>query len=299
MMKWKGVLGGLLAAMVMTLAVSTMAQEQESGQAAAEQLVNSLGFRDGEIALPQAEAHFRLNPDFRYLEQADARKVLEQLWGNPPDDTVLGMIVPAKPSLLDDGSWAVVVTYSDEGYVSDEDAAKIDYDEMLADMKDGTREENAARKEAGYGTVDLLGWAVPPRYDSASKKLHWAKELVFEGNQDHTVNYDIRVLGRRGYLSLNAVAGMSELPVVQSGMQQLLTMTEFDAGARYADFDESTDKVAAYGVAALIGGGLAAKAGLFAKLGLILAKFWKLLLIGIVAAGALVKRFFAKKEPQA
>jgi uncharacterized membrane-anchored protein len=295
-MKWKNLLGGLVAAM-MALAVPAVAQD-ESGQAAAEQLVKSLAFRDGEIAVPQAEAHFRLGSDFRYLEKADARKVLEQLWGNPPDDTVLGLIVPAKPTLLEDGSWAVVITYSDEGYVSDEDAAKIDYDEMLADMKDGTKEENAARKEAGYGAVDLVGWAVPPRYDGASKKLYWAQELAFEGNQDHTVNYDIRVLGRRGYLSLNAVAGMSELPVVQTGMQQLLTMTEFDAGARYADFDESTDKVAAYGVAALIGGGLAAKAGLFAKLGLILAKFWKLLLIGIIAVGALIKRFFSKKEQQ-
>lgn len=296
-MKWKKVLGGLLAAMVAS-AVPAAAQE-ESAQAAAEQLVKSLSFRDGEIAVPQAEAHFRLGPNFRYLEKADTRKVLEQLWGNPPDDTVLGMIVPTEPTLLEDSSWAVVVTYSDEGYVSDEDAAKIDYDEMLASMKDSTQDENAARKEAGYGAVELVGWAVPPRYDGASKKLYWAKELAFEGSQGHTINYDIRVLGRRGYLSLNAVAGMSELPVVQTGMQQLLTMTEFDAGARYADFDESTDKVAAYGVAALIGGGLAAKAGLFAKIGLVLAKFWKLLLIGIVAIGALIKRFFSKKEQQA
>ena len=296
-MKWKKVLGGLLAAMVAS-AVPAAAQE-ESAQAAAEQLVKSLSFRDGEIAVPQAEAHFRLGPNFRYLEKADTRKVLEQLWGNPPDDTVLGMIVPTEPTLLEDSSWAVVVTYSDEGYVSDEDAAKIDYDEMLASMKDSTQEENAARKEAGYGAVELVGWAVPPRYDGASKKLYWAKELAFEGSQGHTINYDIRVLGRRGYLSLNAVAGMSELPVVQTGMQQLLTMTEFDAGARYADFDESTDKVAAYGVAALIGGGLAAKAGLFAKIGLVLAKFWKLLLIGVVAIGALIKRFFSKKEQQA
>lgn len=296
-MKWKKVLGGLLAAMVASAVPA--AAEEESAQAAAEQLVKSLSFRDGEIAVPQAEAHFRLGPNFRYLEKADTRKVLEQLWGNPPDDTVLGMIVPTEPTLLEDSSWAVVVTYSDEGYVSDEDAAKIDYDEMLANMKDSTQEENAARKEAGYGAVELVGWAVPPRYDGASKKLYWAKELAFEGSQGHTINYDIRVLGRRGYLSLNAVAGMSELPVVQTGMQQLLTMTEFDAGARYADFDESTDKVAAYGVAALIGGGLAAKAGLFAKIGLVLAKFWKLLLIGVVAIGALIKRFFSKKEQQA
>src|SRR5688572_4217144 len=122
-MKWNKMLGGLVAAM-MALAVPAVAQE-ESGQAAAEQLVRSLAFRDGEIAVPQAEAHFRLSPDFRYLEKADTRKVLEQLWGNPPDDTVLGMIVPTRPTLLEDSSWAVVITYSDEGYVSDEDAAKI------------------------------------------------------------------------------------------------------------------------------------------------------------------------------
>ena len=190
----------------------------------------------------------------------------------------------------------MVVTYSDDGFVSDEDAAKIDYDDLLKEMKDGVKEENAERKKNGFETVDLTGWAVPPRYDANSKKLYWAKELAFEGQQQHTLNYDIRVLGRRGYLSLNAVSGMSELPRVQAGMQQLLPMTEFDPGARYADYDKSTDKVAAYGVAALIGGGLAAKAGLFAKLGLLLAKFWKLALIAVVGLGAGVRKLFAGKD---
>ena len=103
----------------------------------------------------------------------------------------------------------------------------------------------------------------------------------------HTLNYDIRVLGRRGYLSLNAVAGVSDLADVQAGMQQLLPMTEFDPGSRYADYDAKNDKLAAYGIAALIGGGIAAKAGLFAKLGVLLLagkKFVVLLLAGGVAA---------------
>ena len=94
------------------------------------------------------------------------------------------------------------------------------------------------------------------------------------------------MLGRRGYLSLNAVAGMSDLGEVQAGMQQLLPMTEFDAGSRYADYDAKSDKLAAYGIAALIGGGIAAKAGLFAKLGVLLLagkKFIVLLLAGIAA----------------
>ena len=288
---------GLLAACVMLLAVPAPAQEAEGGMTA-EQFVQSLHFRSGQIAVPQAAAHFNLGPEFRYLDQADARRVLEDMWGNPPDEDVLGMVVPATPGLAEDGSWAVVVTYADEGYVSDEDAAKIDYDDLLKDMQDGTREANAERKKAGYESVDLVGWAVPPRYDAASKKLYWAKELAFAGSEGHTLNYDIRVLGRRGYLSLNAISGMNELPQVQAGMQQLLPMTEFDSGARYADYDSSSDKVAAYGVAALIGGGLAAKTGLLAKLGLLAVKFWKLGLIGLVALGALAKRFFGGRRAQ-
>ncbi len=298
----KAMIRGLLATLFVGVALSAAAQapdtEDNAVEAGPEQLIASLHFKDGDIAVPQADAHFRLTPAFRYLEQADARRVLEDLWGNPPDESVLGMIVPATPSLLDEKSWAVVVTYADEGYVSDEDAAKIDYQDMLKDMQAGTREDNAARKEAGYGTVDLVGWAVDPRYDAASKKMYWAKELKFDQSAQNTLNYDIRVLGRRGYLSLNAISGMSELGLVQAGMQQLLPMTEFDAGARYADYDESTDKVAAYGVAALIGGGLATKAGLFAKIGLVLAKFWKLGLIAFLGLGALVRKLFRGKREQ-
>lgn len=288
---------GLLAAGWMALALPAIAQDAAQSFDA-DKFVASLHFEDGDIAVPEAAARFHLGPSFRYLGKADARRVLEEMWGNPPDDGILGMIVPAQPALSAADSWAVVVTYSDDGYVSDADAAKIDYAELLSQLQQETRDSNEERKKAGYGTVDLIGWASAPRYDAASKKLHWAKELAFDGSPQHTLNYDIRVLGRRGYLSLNAVAGMSELAQVQQGMQQLLPMTEFDSGARYADYDASTDKVAAYGVAALIGGGLAAKAGLFAKLGLLLAKFWKLGLIGVVALGAMVRRFFGSRDKQ-
>lgn len=267
----RGLLIGLLA-------VSSAAFAQDDGQAQAKQFVQSLQFRSGEIAVPQAQAHFRLGSEFRYLDKPDARRVLEEFWGNPPDDDVLGLVVPAATPLDSEQSWAVVVTYSDEGYVTDEDAAKIDYGKLLAELKQGTQEENAERKKAGYETVDLVGWAVPPRYDGDAKKMYWAKELAFEGSEQHTLNYDIRVLGRRGYLSLNAVSGMGELDTVRAGMQQLLPMTEFDDGARYADYDADTDKLAGYGIATLIGGGIAAKAGLFAKLGALLLGLKKLLI---------------------
>ncbi|HJR74244.1 MAG TPA: DUF2167 domain-containing protein [Luteimonas sp.] len=289
---------GLLA-----VAGGALAEESaDDGAAQAKAFVDSLHFRSGEIVVSEAKAHFRLGSEFRYLDKTDARRVLEEFWRNPPDDSVLGLVVPTATPLDSDESWAVVVTYADDGYVSDEDAAKTDYDELLKEMKQGTADENAERKKAGYETVDLVGWAVPPRYDGASKKLYWAKELAFEGSDQHTLNYDIRVLGRHGYLSLNAVSGMSELDTVRTGMQRLLPMTEFDAGARYADYDSSTDKLAGYGVAALIGGGIAAKSGLLAKLGVLLLGLKKLLIplaLVLLAFGKKILGLFGRNKQDA
>jgi hypothetical protein len=73
-------------------------------------------------------------------------------------------------------------------------------------------------------------------------------------------------------------------------------MAEFDAGHRYADYKPGTDKLAAYGLAALVGGGIAAKAGLFAKLGVFLLAFKKVILAGVVAVGAVAKKMFGGKD---
>ncbi len=265
-------------------------------EAAAQALVSSLAFKAGDFKVASAEATLHVGDGFQYLDAKDARRVLEDFWGNPADESVLGMIVPTQPTLLEDGSWAVVVTYADEGHVDDKDAAATDYTKMLGEMQESTSADNKARKEAGYPTVELKGWATPPRYDQASKKIHWAKELSFDGSAEHTLNYDIRVLGREGYLSLNAVAGMSELKAVEAGMQKVLAFTEFDAGQRYADFNPKTDKLAAYGVAALVAGTLASKAGLFAKLGVMLLAGKKLLIPIGIGIAALFSRYRKKKQ---
>ena len=272
------------------------AQTDAQAKAQAEALVGSLHFRSGDIALNEAKATFHLGQGYRYLDQADARRVVEDLWGNPSDDSVLGLIVPAGESLIADDGWAVVVTYSDDGHVDDDDAKDTDYDELLTSMKKEAEEENDDRRKAGYAPLHIVRWAAPPRYDMTSKKLYWARELASDGNPEHTLNYDIRVLGRNGYLSLNAVSRMSELGRVQSGMQDLLPLTEFNPGARYADFNSSTDKLAGYGVAALIAGGIAAKTGLFAKIGLLLLGLKKFVIFIFAGIAAFVRKLFGRKD---
>ncbi len=285
-----------LLAMGLLVTTHARAQGTEGVSEQARQFVEQLHFKAGDVQVSDANATIHVNPSFSYLDREDARKVLEQLWGNPPDETVLGLIVPKSPGLLDAASWAVVVTYQDDGYVSDEEAGKINYDELLSELKSNAADSNAERKRQGYPTVDLVGWAEPPRYDQATAKMYWAKEVAFDDSGDHTLNYEVRVLGRRGVLSLEAVSGMNELTQVREGMQTVLGMTEFNAGARYADFNSTTDKVAGYGLAALVGGVAASKLGLFAKLGLVLAKFWKLALVGVAALGAGLKKMFTKGE---
>lgn len=259
------------------------------------QLIESLHYQSGTINIDAAHAALNLNDEFRFLDATDAQKVLSELWGNPPDDEVLGMLVPVAAPLSDPKkSWAVVITYEEEGHVSDKDAAGTDYDAMLKQMQQGTAEANAERKRQGYPQVELVGWATKPHYDATTNKLYWAKELAFDGGREHALNYDIRVLGRGGYLSLNAVAGMNQLHQIETEMQKVLALTEFDPGQRYGDFNASTDKVAAYGIAALVAGAIAAKAGLFAKLLVLLLAFKKIAIVGFLAIAAGVRKFFTR-----
>lgn len=261
----------------------------------------SLNYKQGRITVPGGMATLNVPAGFRYLDPADAKKVLVNAWGNPPDaaEGVLGMLTPAKVDPLADDGWAMIITYDEDGYVKDDDAEKMDYTKLLQEMKESTAEASKERVKDGYGSMELVGWAAPPRYDKASHKLYWAKELHFGDAKENTLNYDIRALGRRGVLVIKAVAGKSQLAMVEKEIPRVLEFVEFNEGHRYMDFS-SGDKVAAYGIGALVAGKLALKAGLFKGLIALLLASKKLLAIGAVAVlgglSSLFKRLFGKKE---
>ncbi|HEU5136146.1 MAG TPA: DUF2167 domain-containing protein [Steroidobacteraceae bacterium] len=289
------------------LAMPAFAQDSpEPGQEAASaesaegesEALPELKFKTGDIVLPNKVATLHLGEKYHYLAPEEASQLL-QMWGNPPDDSTQGAIYPAGVNPLSETGWAVFLTYLDEGHIDDSDAAEIDYDDMLKDLKEGTEDNNSARKDAGFEAVHLVGWAESPRYDAATKKLYWAKELDFEGSPSHTVNYDVRVLGREGVLSMNAVASMDQLQQIRTEMRPLLDVAEFNEGYRYAEFNASTDRMAEYGLGALIAAGVGAKLGLFAKLGALLLAFKKFIIIGLIALGGFLAKMFGKKKDEA
>lgn len=272
------------------VAFSVTAQEQIT----AEEFLASLNFQKGAITLPGDFASLTLPDGFHYLSPEDTEKVLVMAWGNPPGSETLGMIIRGPDDVLAEDSWAVVISYEEDGYVSDEDADSIDFGELLSSMQASTEALNEARLEAGYDEINLVGWAATPRYDSAEKKLYWAKELRFGEIPVNTLNYNVRILGRKGVLVLNLVATMPQLEEIEAAIPSVLAIANFDPGYQYSDFDPSVDKVAAYGIAALIAGKVAAKAGLFAKLGVVLVALKKFWIFVAIAIGAFVVRIFRR-----
>jgi uncharacterized membrane-anchored protein len=286
-----------LIAAVTISAASSYGQDRPKNQEEAQALVAKLKFQQGEVVLKDGLATLRVPDEVQFLNGRDAHTVLVTLWGNPPMPDPLGLLMPVNAGPLDPDSWAVIITYEEEGYVKDKDAEKIDYADLLKQMQKDTREATKEREKQGYSSVELIGWAAPPHYDQAVHKLYWAKQLKFGGGNEDTLNYNIRILGRRGVLVLNAVSTMSQLPEIERNAPKILAAIDFNPGNRYADFSEAAgDKVASYGIAALVAGGVAAKLGLFKGLWIFLLGAKKFVIIGVVALGALLRKLFGKNK---
>lgn len=288
----------LLVAALFPLANAYAADPAPDKKISAEEFVASLHFQKGKITLPGGIATLDMPDSFRYLPPQDASRLLVEGWGNPPGAKTLGMILPADVSPLSAGGWAVDISFDKDGHVKDDDASSIKYDELLKTMQESVNDNNAERKKAGYPDMTLVGWAETPSYDNQSHKLFWAKELKFGDSPDNTLNYNVRVLGRDGVLVLNAIAGMNQIAQIKNEMPHVTAFTEFTAGNRYADFDSKTDKVAEYGIAALVAGGVAAKLGLFGKLFAVLLAAKKVIFLALAAFGGAVMKFFKRGKAE-
>jgi uncharacterized membrane-anchored protein len=282
---------GLALALMLVAAPATLeAQPSAMTEQQATSLVRAMKPQRGKVVIAEAQATLDLGQSYDFYGPADARTILVNIWGNPPTaaNGVLGLVMPAGQSPLSD-AWGAVVTFEKSGYVSDSDAAEVDYAELLGQMREGEADNNAERASAGYPSMNLAGWAEQPNYDKASHSVVWAQDLRIGGQTVHSLNYDVRSLGRNGVLSLNLISQMPKLAEVKTAARDFATHASFNPGARYADFNPDTDEKAEYGIGGLVAAGVgvaaAKKLGLFA----ILLKFLKPLLIGVVALFAVLR----------
>jgi len=237
-----------------------------------------LGF-DISIALPEG---------FAFLPKEPATQALESM-GNFGNEDLLGLIV----SEDEEATYFVVVEYFDPGWVDDDEA--LDADDLMSALQQSQREGNKVREANGFEALSLDGWAEKPYYDHGLHHLVWG--LTVTDSTGSSINYSTRILGRRGFVSLNLVADPETIVNDKAAVQALLKATSFSSGARYEDYDSSTDRSSGLGIGALVAGGaIAAKVGIFAKIGklllvliLALKKGFILVLVGV---GAFFKKIF-------
>lgn len=288
-------ISSILLLFISAISFFTFSQDVDSTQMWIDEIEQSLQYQEGSVKIKECNVTINVPNGYGFLDKEQTNYVLVDLWGNPKDESVLGMLVKKKHGVLGDHSFAFVIDFQDIGYVEDNDAKKIDYADLLKDLQKDTKAENNSRRIQGYPTVDLIGWASSPYYDSNKKVLHWAKELYFEGEEGRTLNYNLRVLGRKGVLSLNAIASMEDLAMVKGDIQSIINNVKFDEGSKYSDFNSSTDNVAAWTIGGLVAGKVLAKAGFFA----VIAKFGKF--IAIAVGGIFItlwKRIRRRKEEE-
>ncbi|MCA0444740.1 MAG: DUF2167 domain-containing protein [Bacteroidetes bacterium] len=221
----------------------------------------------------------------------DARKFL--IYNeNLTSDKEVGLVIS------DSLGWWSVFEFDGSGYVKDDEKNDLDSTAMMEAMQENQTENNKYRTEIGMPEMTILGWAVAPYYNPQTNNLEWAIKGFTEGGNGVFINHNVKLLGRFGVMEVTLVTSpdnyQRDLPL----FREMLTRYEFQSGQKYAEFREG-DKVAEYGLTALVLGGaaaVAAKSGFFNVILKSLAAFWKLIVVGVGAAGSAIWKYFSNKK---
>ncbi|MFO1476959.1 MAG: DUF2167 domain-containing protein [Verrucomicrobiota bacterium] len=271
-----------------TLGVLLLAASLSAGTAPAASTNSPLNVLQGPAkATLKNIARLDVPAGYVFLDGDSTRKLLK-MSGEPVSGGELGMLSPTNDE------WTVMFEFDDVGYVKDDEKDKLDAGKMLAAIKAGTEEANKERAKNGIPPILVVGWEQPPTYNPETHNLEWAVRATSDGHP--ILNYNTRLLGRKGVMELVLIVEPDKLAATLPDYKKILAHYSFQSGQSYAEFKPG-DKIAAYGLTALVVGGAAlgaAKLGLFASLAILLKKAWKLVVVAIVAVASFFRKIFAR-----
>lgn len=221
---------------------------------------------------------------------AKGAKEIMKRWGNLVGGNEDGLLVSREKG------WSVLFEFEDIGYVKDDEKNDLNADKMLKSIQDSEPAVNEARKKAGLPAQHTVGFAMPPKYNEQTNNLEWAIRFTTEGSPGEYVNYHTKLLGRKGVMTATLMVEPDQLQAVLPEYQKTLAGYRYVKGETYAEYRQG-DPLATYGLTGLVLGGgayAAAKMGLFAKLGAVLAKGGKAVIAGVVVVVAAIGKFFGK-----
>ncbi len=271
----------------------TMEQRRTEADAAFSAAVKASQHGPSDTVLAE-QARLHISEHAVWVPRDPAARLL-RAWGNSVGRDMLGMVV----GRAGDHTWTGIVSYTNAGYVKDDEARDLDPAAILQHLRESTERDNEDRTARGFPSVELGDWLQKPAYDGVAKRLMWAFPLATRGDAGATptVNYNTRALGRYGYISLNMLTEPANFAADKAVADSLLRGLIYLPGKNYADFNAGTDHVAEYGLAALIGVVALKKLGLIALAGAFILKFAKLGALLVVGAGAAVRRFLRRAPP--
>jgi len=240
------------------------------------------------VANLKQTAEIKLPSGYRFADGKETQRLFKA-GGEPVSGHEMGMLLPER------GGWSVVFEFSDSGYIKDDDKDKLDPEKLLKAIIKGNDYGNEERKKMGVPPLNIIGWEQKPVYDPATHNLEWA--IRAESGDRPIINYNTRLLGRKGVMEVILIVKPDALADALPTFKELLKDYSFKSGESYAEFRQG-DKLAKYGLAALITGGavaVAAKTGLLTAILLIFKKAWKLVVIGAVAVVSFFKRLILGK----
>jgi len=224
---------------------------------------------------------------FLFMDGNTTRQLMESV-GEPTSGNEVGFLRPTN------GGWSVYFEYAEVGYVKDDDKDKLDAPKLLKSLKQGNDAANEERKRNGIPPLVIEGWEQEPKYDPTTHNLTWCIRASVQG--EPLLNYNTRLLGRKGFMSVTLVCDVDKLQSTLTEYNNLLAGYKFNTGENYAEYRPG-DKVAKYGLGALVLGGAAvgaAKLGLFAWLAVFLKKGWKVIVVAVVAIAAGARKILNK-----
>ena len=284
---------------MLQLWLGSASAEDYKAQAEAAFKAASAALRPGPAEIPVAgQSTLKLPANFGFIPAQETRAVMQAM-GNHPSNEIQGMIVSTAG---EKNNWFILVSYTSAGYIKDDDAKSWNADELLNNIREGTEETNKERKQRGIPEMEIVGWVEKPQYDASTQRLVWSIASHDKGQPsgpDNGINYNTYVLGREGFVSMNLVTDSQAVEGLKPVAKELLAAMTFNDGKRYADFQPGSDKVAEYGLAALIAGVAAKKLGLLALIGVFFAKFAKIIMLAVLGGGAVIAKLFKRKKDDA
>ena len=295
-----------LAAIALGTIAGTAGAQEETDSAKSVRLFQSIKWQDAGTTGKLGDVGTLTVPDGCRFTEAEGAHTFMLVSENTPSGQEVGALycgTPEEGNPEEIHHWFVTYDYDPSGYIKDDEKSSLDAAKMLSTLREGQAEANKERRRQGWDELTLDGWIHEPYYDEKTHNLTWAMRVISPG--DTSVNHSVRLLGRGGVLKVDLVSGPGTFEMALPAFNELVASTNFVPGQKYSEWRDG-DKIAEYGLTALVAGGAGAaalKLGLFGKLWKVIATFfvaaWKAIAIAFAAIATKLKTWFGKKDKQA